>query len=123
VQLVRLRKPALRHQRRHDGQPSQFSELEQFRARVAVENTTAHVEDRALRGRDSARGLADLARVTPARRPPAGKIDRVGILEVELGLLHVAGDVHQHGSATAGAGDVERRLDHVRKLLDVFDEP
>ena len=123
VQLVRLREPALRHQGRHDRQSPEFSELEELRARICIEDAAADVEDGALRGRDSRCGLADLARVTTARRPPARKIHRLRILEVELGLLHVPRDIHQYGPTPAGAGDVERGLDHVRQLLDVFDEP
>src|SRR5439155_18710311 len=92
-------------------------------ARVGVENAAPSVEDGSLGGGDSGCGFADLAWVSPARRPPAGEIDRLRILEVELSLLDVTGNVDQHRPAATGACDVERSLDRVGQLLDVFHEP
>ncbi len=57
------------------------------------------------------------------RRLPAGEVDGVRVREVELRFLDVAGDVDEDGAATAGAGHVERGLEHVRQLLDVLHEP
>ena len=58
-----------------------------------------------------------------ARRLPAGQVDRIGIGEVELSLLHVLRDVDEHGALAAGSRHVERGLQDVRQLLDVLDEP
>ena len=58
----------------------------------------------------ASRRLADLPRVNLARRLPAGQVDVVRVLEVELRLLHVLRDVDEHRALAPGARDVERRL-------------
>ena len=47
----------------------------------------------------------------------------MGVGEVDLRLLHVLGDVHEDRAGTAGSGDVESRLEHVREFFDVLYEP
>ena len=123
VELVRLRERALAHQRRHDRQSPDLGEVEQLGARIGVERAAADVEHRLLGRRERRGGSLDLARMPALRRLPAGQVDLVRVLEVERRLLDVARDVDEHGPAAPGAGDVEGGLDHVRKLLDVLDEP
>ena len=123
VELVRLGERALAHERRHDREPPDLGELEQLGAGVRVERPAADVEHRLLGGCERGGGALDLARVPALRRLPARQVDLVGVREVELGLLDVARDVDEHRPAAPRARDVERRLDHVRKLLDVLHEP
>src|SRR5207247_366254 len=74
-------------------------------------------------GGDAFGGLRDLAGMPAAWRPPAGEVDGIRVLEAELGLLHVPRYVHEDGAAAAGAGDVERRLQHLRQLRRLLHEP
>ena len=123
VELVGFRERALAHQRRHDRKAPDLGEGAELVACFCVERSAAHVEDGLLRGRERVGGARDLARMPLLRRLPAGQVDRVGVLEVEHRLLHVARDVHEDRPAAAGAGDVERGLHDVRELVDVLDEP
>src|SRR6266516_1209183 len=61
--------------------------------------------------------------MTAAGRFPSGEGDAVGVGEVELGLLHVARHVDEHGPAAAGARDVEGGLENLRQLVHVLNEP
>ena len=123
VEVVRLREGALGHQRRHDGELPELGEPAELGAGIRVDRPAADVEHGPLRLRDRVRGRAHLLHVHARGGAPAGEVDLVRVLEVDRGLLDVARDVDEDGAAAAGLGDVERRLDRVRQLLDVLDEP
>ena len=123
VELVRLGERTLAHERRDDREPSELGEREELLAGVGVERAAAHIEHRLLRRRDLLGRAPDLARMTAARRLPAGQVDLVRVFEVERCFLYVARDVDEHRPAASGPRNVECGLQHAWQLVDVLNEP
>ena len=49
----------------------------------------------------------------------AGAAELLGVVPVDLGVLHVLADIDQHGAGAAGAGDVERFGQGLAQVTDV----
>src|SRR5438552_3776469 len=90
---------------------------------MRVERASADVQDGPLRRGNGLSSGRDLTRMAAAGRFPSREGNGLRVGEIEFGFLDVARDVDENRTAAAGAGDVERRLQRVRKLFDVLDEP
>ena len=117
VERVVLRERAERHQGGHHRDARSLHELRQLLVRVGLDHTAADVEHRALRLRDHLRRLRDLAVVRLRVRlvPRQVHLRRPG--KLDLRVLHVLRDVHQHRAGAAGRRDMEGRGDRAGDFL------
>ena len=112
------------HQRRSDGKPGELHQLAQEMARLrsGIDDAAAGVKQRPLgtphqldRGLDAVEVALDLRLVALVLEVP-----RPGIRA--FGELEVLGNVDHHRTRPAALGDMERLVQHARKLADVLDE-
>ena len=102
-------KSAQAHQRHGDGNLGLADQLPQFGAGIAHDHAAARVNDRSLGALDGGRDLRDLLGPGAAIFDMvAGQVERRVVVGHDLGLLHVLGQVDQHGARPAGRGNVER---------------
>jgi hypothetical protein len=117
VLRVRVGEGAARHQRGHHGRARELGQRQQLGRRTAADDAAADVQHGLLGlGDQRGRGL-DLLAVrlghgTVARQVVLGRPHERG-----RGLLGVLGDVHENGTGTTRAGDLERRGDRAGDVL------
>ena len=99
------------------GQLGQFANLRRCAGQL---HAAADVDDGPARLHDGVGGLFDLPLAAFIGRVVAANRDRVRILEIDLVHGNVLGNVHQHGTGSAGGRDVERFLDGLRQVIHVL---
>jgi len=121
-QRIVSRKAAQPHQGGRDrnaqgpGQPSQIL------ARARGDDPATGIEDRPFGLAHQFRDLGHLLGVGGVGRVVAAHGDVGGIAVLGLGLLHVLGQVDEHGTGPAGRRQVKGLLDHAGQIPHILDE-
>ena len=108
-----------RHQRGDHRGAGDVGEGAERVARVATDHTTAHIQDGTARRREQTSCLAHLLEVRLRGRVIAREVQVNRPPEDGVGLLGALGNVHQHRTRTARAGDVEGLSDTRRDVIRV----
>ena len=119
---MRVGERALGEQCRRDRHLQCLSEQDQIIGRLAVDDTTTDVEHGLARVCNQIGRRVDVLEFARKLRAVPDEINRVDVLEVDLGQLEILGDVNEHGAGAAGAGDVERLVDRLRDVLGLLDQ-
>ena len=123
-QAVRLGEGAHAHECGGDGNVGAFGKREQFLVRARRDDAAAYIEHGPFRLANHLDDLPELLVVGMGGGGGIGapKLDPGRIDRRELRLLHVLGNVDQHGAGPAALCEVEGLLEDARQVVDIEDE-
>ena len=119
---MRVGEGALGEQRRRDRHLQCLGQQDQIVRGLAVDDATTDVQHRLARVSNQIGCRPDVLKLARELRAVPNKVDRIDVLEVDLGQLEVLGDIHEHGAGSASARDVERLVDRLRDVLCLLDQ-
>ena len=108
------------HHGADNGNLGLFRKFQRFLLGACTDDAAAQTEHRLFRLTDCLRRPMHLLDVALYRGLVAPNVHGLGIHRLELRLLHIDGNINEHGTRTSGGGNVERLLHHSGDALNVL---